>query len=415
MKKYLIFSLPIILILIIIGLIFIKNNTSFLNFNISEEEISQNNLNPTSPVEEEVDLINLVSKELEVNELFQSGAFSEPRTLNLPEGYEISVYAGGMRAPRFFDFDNDGNIYVADKSGGEVLLLKDQDGDNVAETKITVLTDLRSVHSVDFYNGNLYVAEEHQITQLKGIKSDGTFDEFVILVDDLPADGGHTTRTILIGPDEKIYVSVGSSCNLCEEEDERRAAAVRYNLDGSGEELYAEGLRNSVGLEFYEGELWSVDNGRDRIGDDLPPEEVNIVEQGKHYGWPFCYGSGVPNPEYSDRRDYCENETSYPTYEMQAHSAPLGLTFAPDRSDLANNLIVAFHGSWNRTVPTGYKVVRIDTTSDDSEVINFITGWLDENGDIWGRPVGVKFNEQGDLFISDDEAGAIYIVTKRSD
>ncbi|HRO65365.1 MAG TPA: hypothetical protein PKU78_04045, partial [Candidatus Dojkabacteria bacterium] len=233
MKKYLIFFLLLILMLIIIGVVFLKNNTSFLNFNISEDEISQNNLNPTSPEAEERDLVNLISKQLIVPELYQSGAFSEPRTLNLPEGYEISVYAGGMRAPRFFDFDDDGNIYVADKGSGEVLLLKDEDGDNVAETKITVLSDLRSVHSVDYYNGNLYVAEEHQITRLKGIKSDGTFDEFVILVNDLPADGGHTTRTVVIGPDEKIYVSVGSSCNLCEEEDERRAARVRYNLDGS--------------------------------------------------------------------------------------------------------------------------------------------------------------------------------------
>lgn len=412
MKKYLIFFLLLILMLIIIGVVFLKNNTSFLNFNISEEDISQNNFNPTSPVVEEVDLVNLISKQLIVPELYQSGAFSEPRTLNLPEGYEISVYAGGMRAPRFFDFDADGNIFVADKSSGEVLLLKDEDGDNVAETKITVLSDLRSVHSVDFYNGDLYVAEEHQITRLKGIKSDGTFDEFVILVDDLPADGGHTTRTVLIGPDEKIYVSVGSSCNLCEEEDERRAAIVSYNLDGTGEELYAEGLRNSVGIEFNNFDLWSVDNGRDRIGDDLPPEEVNIVEQGKHYGWPFCYGMGIANPEYPDRSDYCKTETAFPTYEMQAHSAPLGLTFAPDTSDLADNLIVAFHGSWNRTVPTGYKVVRLDTTSESSETVNFITGWLDEDGDIWGRPVGVRFNEQGKLFISDDEAGAIYLVTR---
>ncbi|HRP36773.1 MAG TPA: sorbosone dehydrogenase family protein, partial [Candidatus Dojkabacteria bacterium] len=112
------------------------------------------------------------------------------------------------------------------------------------------------------------------------------------------------------------------------------------------------------------------------------------------------------------RTDYCRNETAFPTYEMQAHSAPLGLTFAPDTRDLADNLIVAFHGSWNRTIPTGYKVVRIDTTSESSETVNFITGWLDENGDIWGRPVGVKFNEQGELFITDDEAGAIYIMKK---
>lgn len=414
-KPVLISILFIIIILLAFGLVFLKNNTSFLNFNISEEEISQNNLNPTSSVTEETDLVNLVSKELQVDEIYQNGTFSEPRTLYLPEGYEISVYAGGMRAPRFFDFDDDGNIYVADKSAGEVLLLKDEDNDKVAETKITVLSDLRSVHSVDFYNGDLYVAEEHQIIRLRGIKPDATFDEFVILVNNLPADGGHTTRTVLVGPDEKIYISVGSSCNLCEEDDERRAAIVRYNLDGTGEELYAEGLRNSVGLEFNNFDLWSVDNGRDRIGDDLPPEEVNIVEQGKNYGWPFCYGMGIPNPEYSDKSDYCKTNTAFPIYEMQAHSAPLGLTFAPISNELEGNLFIAFHGSWNRTVPTGYKVVRIDTTDDSGETINFITGWLDEDGDIWGRPVGVKFNKEGEMYVSDDEAGAIYVVKKVRD
>lgn len=159
-----------------------------------------------------------------------------------------------------------------------------------------------------------------------------------------------------------------------------------------------------------------MNNGRDLIGDDLPPEEVNIVEQGKHYGWPYCYGQGITNPEYNDRGDFCKNETEFPAYEMQAHSAPLGMSFSPDINNnfpknLEDNLFIGFHGSWNRSVPTGYKVVRIDLESEDSNTLNFVTGFLDNSGSAWGRPVDVGFDSRGYMYISDDRAGAIYCVS----
>lgn len=248
-----------------------------------------------------------------------------------------------------------------------------------------------------------------------------------MLIDDLP-EGGHSTRPTLIGPDGKMYVSVGSSCNVCEEDDNRRAAVVRYNLDGSGEEVFAEGLRNSVGLAFHlnpetmQFELWSVDNGRDLIGDELPPEEVNILTKGKHYGWPYCYGQQIANPEYPDHTDYCKQTTISPIYEMQAHSAPLGITFPTNLAGeqigeltriLRDKAIITFHGSWNRTTPTGYKVVTVDTTQPGTREQDLITGWLLPDGTTWGRPVDVKFSPAGDMYVTDDAAGVIYRITAK--
>ena len=189
----------------------------------------------------------------------------------------------------------------------------------------------------------------------------------------------------------------------------------RYNIDGSGGELIASGLRNTVGFTWDPaGELWGTDNGRDNIGDDLPPDEVNIITPGKNYGWPFCYGAGVVNPEYADdpqRVSFCES-TEPPAVELQAHSAPLGLRFLEDPAwppEWQDNLFIAFHGSWNRTQPTGYKVVRVDR---DRQVSDFITGWLDPNsGDYWGRPVDIIF-ANNKMYISDDFSGSIYEVSR---
>jgi len=283
-------------------------------------------------------------------------------------------------------------------------------------TKKIIDSNMRNVHGIDFYNGDLYVTEEHQAVVYRRVGPEGNFAGKEILIENLPEGGYHTTRSLVISPDEKIFISIGSSCNICEENDKRRAAIVWYDLDGSGEEIFAKGLRNNVGLTIKQKgdgyKLWGVDNGRDHIGDELPVEEVNIIDRGMNYGWPYCHGSGIPNPEHPDRENYCRYSTEFPTYEMQAHSAPLGLSFVPagfaaglDQEDL----IIAYHGSWNRTVPTGYKIVRIDTSNPQAKPINFITGWLLEGGLVWGRPVEAKFFRDT-LFISDDKAGVIYKV-----
>ncbi|MDP3964254.1 MAG: PQQ-dependent sugar dehydrogenase [bacterium] len=413
----------ILLILLVGGGIyvgkFIAENTAWLNFDISELAIKENNLNPNTNASPDNgdELDKLAASAINIPPEYAIGAFAIARQLNLPEGFAISVYAAGLDAPRFFDFDSDNTLIVADKGSGKLIELPDQDADGVADEVRTIDNGLRNVHSVDWHDGVLYVAEESQIVMYS--KNGGTaYDPKLPLIRDLPSDGGHSTRTVVVGPDNALYVSVGSSCNICEESDRRRAAVVRYNLDGGGEEIFAEGLRNSVGIVFHGDELWSVDNGRDRIGDNLPPEEVNILTKGKHYGWPYCYGRGEANPEFPERAEFCQTETAFPRYEMQAHSAPLGLGFLPEThafpAAMNNDLFIAFHGSWNRTVPTGYKVVRIDTSQDSPGATNFISGWLENNGDAWGRPVGIGFDNNGVMYVSDDKAGAIYRVTYSS-
>lgn len=423
MKKIIITIIILVLLIGIgFGIYYIYNNTSFLRFSNQSQEVSENNQNILTEDEkikgamqqEELDLINLVAKKLEVDDKYLSGVFAQTRTLNLPQDFNINVYAAGLNAPRFMSFDNQGNMFVADKGSGAIYLLKDVDSNGVVDEQIEVDTKLRVIHCVYYHLGDLYAAEEDKILRYNDIDDNGNYSSKEILVANLPSDGGHSTRTVVVGPDHKLYVSIGSKCNNCEEADKRRAAIIRYNLDGSNEKIFAKGLRNSVGIQFYQGKLWGVNNGRDLIGDDIPPEEVNVIEEGKHYGWPYCYSNGIVSPEFPDRNEFCHNETEFPTYEMQAHSAPLGMDFV-DNSKLpglmADNMLIGFHGSWNRTVPTGYKVVRLDINDPNAETINFVTGWLENDGSAWGRPVDVEINSNGDIFISDDRAGAIYRVS----
>jgi len=387
MKK----AVLIIVIVIIVGLLifagyFIYKNTSFLRFSSNEKMVMENNQNIIEDVaEQDIDMVKLENKTLQVEDKYSTGVFGQKRRLNLPKNFEANVYIAGLENPRFFDIDDQDNLIVADKGLGAILLIKDEDRDGVADQEVIIDRDLRVIHSVDYFQGDLYAAEEHQILKYNNLKSDGSYENKEVIISGLPDDGGHSTRTVMIGIDGKIYVSIGSSCNVCEEDDSRRAAIMRYNLDGSGEEIYSSGLRNSVGIEFWKGQLWSVDNGRDLIGDDLPPEEVNIVKQGQNYGWPYCYGRGIANPEYPDKSEFCQKETEFPTYKMQAHSASLGIGFLPASNkifpnSLKNNIFIGFHGSWNRTTPTGYKVVRIDTDRKGAAALNFVTGWLDEDG-----------------------------------
>jgi glucose/arabinose dehydrogenase len=260
------------------------------------------------------------------------------------------------------------------------------------------------------------VGETTRVLRLRDPDGDGVFQEREVIVDGLPAEG-HTTRTVLFSPDwEQLYVSVGSSCNVCIEADERRAAILRYDPDGGGEMIFARGLRNAVGITFRpdSNELWATNNGRDWLGDDLPPETVYHVQQGDDAGWPYCHSGRIVDPDLG-AEGACES-VSAPVVEMQAHSAPLGLTFytgeqfpEPYRGDL----FVAFHGSWNRSQPTGYKVVRIPMQtgrpgSAPDSVEDFAVGWLRENGSNWGRPVDVLTGSDGSLFVSDDGEGRIY-------
>jgi glucose/arabinose dehydrogenase len=253
------------------------------------------------------------------------------------------------------------------------------------------------------------------VVRLHDDDGDGRADRRESVVDEIPAGGQHTTRTVAFLPDGRMVLSVGSSCNVCEEEDPRRAAIVIYDgPDGEGERIFAGGLRNAVGLAVRPdtGELWATNNGRDLMGDELPPETIYVVEAGADYGWPYCHSGDIVDPDLGFE-GACEG-VEKPVVEMQAHSAPLGLTFYTGEmfpSEYRGDLFIAFHGSWNRSVPTGYKIVRLPFREGEpaAAVEDFATGWLDqETGDASGRPVDVLVGAEGALYVSDDKGGFIY-------
>jgi len=295
---------------------------------------------------------------------------------------------------------------------GKVLALPDLDKDGKADEVKTVISGLKNrPHGITFYNGYMYIAGEDKVTKYK-YQNDGNVGKAEHVVN-LPSGNTHVSRTIGFNSG-KMYVSVGSSCNVCKEPRRENAAILEFNSDGSNKKIFAEGLRNAVGFIFHPvtREIWATENGRDWLGNDLPPEEINIVKEGKHYGWPYCYGKKIVDPEFNDANFCTKTEPSL--WDMQAHSAPLGLRFieGPQFREWEGDLIVAYHGSWNRKVPTGYKVVRLDV--EGNTIVgeeDFITGWL-QGGSKKGRPVDAIFDSQGALYISDDKLGVIYRVTK---
>ncbi|MCI0393841.1 MAG: PQQ-dependent sugar dehydrogenase [Chloroflexi bacterium] len=335
--------------------------------------------------------------------------------LQLPPGFQVNVFAGGLNGPRFIAFGPDGALYVADRGNDRIVALVDADGDGTAETTRVFAEGLSQPHSLVYHEGAWYVGVPSGVVRLEDADGNGVADGGDTLVNDYPTTGFHTTRTVEFLPDGRMVVAIGSSCNVCQETDLRRAAVVVYDgPEATGERLFATGLRNAVGLAVHpqSGELWATNNGRDLMGDELPPETVYIVSEGADYGWPRCHSGDVVDPEFGGP-GACDG-VAQPVAEMQAHSAPLGLVFYTGQSfpaDYHGDLFIAFHGSWNRSEPTGYKVVRLplDGSQPAGPVEDFATGWLNPNSDeASGRPVGLAVGPDGALYISDDKGGFIY-------
>ena len=347
---------------------------------------------------------------VEVEVADPSGVGVSGQTLLAPAGYTVSVVAAGLGEPRFMTFDDAGNLLVGAAGDGAVYRFPFADGQlGEAEALIEGLNEPASValHTAD--DGQyLYVGEEHQVSRFPYNEA-GPAGEQEVVIPDLPT-GGHGTRTMAFGPDGMLYLAVGSSCNICVEEEEIRATVSRVNPDGSNLEIIATGLRNPVGLAFQPGTglLWATVNERDNQGNEIPPDLVTIVEEGADYGWPDCMPpDATPQEDGAD----CSGITP-PTVGIQAHSAPLGLAFldgegVPD--DLTGDLIVVQHGSWNREPPAAPKLLLIDF--EDGMPVgasDFVTGWQDVSGARWGRPAGVVVAPDGSLIVSDDDNGMLY-------
>jgi len=341
--------------------------------------------------------------------------------LDTPSGFEVTLFANDLPKPRLLKTTPTGQLLFSAPRSGSIFMLSDRDGDGRAEPPKPLLTGLNRPHGIDILNDGdtswLYVAETDAVGRVAVDWQAGeTRGEYRRLITGLPSDGGHWTRTIAFGADGLLYLTVGSSCNVCEESDPRRAAMMRYQPDGSGEEIYASGLRNSVGFDWapWSGQLYATDNGRDLLGDNFPPCELNLIRQGGFYGWPYINGFSDLDPDLGEGKGSLLEESIPPVFGFRAHNAPLGIHFLHHGNRPENyrrTALVALHGSWNRSEPDGYKVVALhwdeagNITSED-----FLSGFLRPNDKVIGRPVDIEEGRDGSLYISDDYAGAIYRV-----
>lgn len=407
MRKAFLLTLAVI-VLIVAGILAYYQTTRTNLY----EVLSQ--FNPEDNVSEQIYSNKTNPVEKKPNQVIVQGT---ARTLYLPDGYTLSVYASGLGKARMMAV-KDKVLYVSSPPAGKVIALPDADNDGRADSTIVYAENLDYPHGLYFYDDALYIAGESTVYRTNDNNNDLKADAVEEVVTNLPT-GGHSTRTIVVHND-KIYLSIGSSCNVCREE-ESRGMILQYNIEGTNQQVFAKGLRNAVGLIYDEKteKFWATDNGRDFLGDNLPPEEINIVEQGKDYGWPICYGQKIHDTDFDKNqyiRDPCE-DTVAPVVEMQAHSAPLGLWLYHGTAfpGYDNTIFTAFHGSWNRREPTGYKVVAIKFTGknySDYVIEDFLTGFLVDRK-AWGRPVDIIFSEDGkEMFVTDDFAGVIYRITR---
>ena len=353
--------------------------------------------------------------------------------LTLPTGFHISVFAKLESAPRMLALDKNGNLFATLVKSDKVVMLPDANKDGLAETVNVVAENLNAPNGLAFVGDDLLVANQDGIVKLT--QKNGAWGKPTPFISKL-ATGGHTLKTIKVGADNFLYINVGSSCNVCVEENATRATILRYTLEGKpagGLEvvgrhtnlapIWASGLRNAQGFAWHPktGSMFATNNGADnrserkngKVNDELPPEHLNKIQPGKHYGWPHCWGDKVEDPNFIGPESFCKNSAP-PAMTFTAHSTPIGITFL-DKSnfpaDYKNDAIVALHGSWNREQLSGYKLVRVKFNGDTpTEVVDFASGWLNNN-EVWGRPVDVIVGTDGALYVSDDKANLIYRIT----
>lgn len=339
--------------------------------------------------------------------------------LNLPEGFKIEVFADSIDGARSMAIGNDGTLFVGTRNENKVYAIQDRDKDFRAD-KVLILDSLEVPNGIAYKNGALFVAEVGRLLRYDDIENQlDSIPEPKVVYDDYPTEFHHGWKYIAFGPDDKLYVPVGAPCNICDSTvaDQRFASITRMDIDGSNREIYAHGVRNTVGFTWHpeNGDMWFTDNGRDMMGDDIPPCELNrISAAGQHFGYPFCHGGTIADPVFGEQKP-CE-EFIAPVQQLGAHVAPLAVKFYrgnmfPDKyKDYA---FIAEHGSWNRTKKVGYRIslVKLDgNTAVGYET--FIDGWLDEpSQERFGRPVDMLILEDGSMLISDDYGDAIYRVS----
>jgi glucose/arabinose dehydrogenase len=335
--------------------------------------------------------------------------------IKLPPGFTISVFAE-VAGARSLCISKAGNLFVGTMSGS-VYAVTDSDKNGVAEKVYTVASGLNSPNGVAFKDGSLYVAEISRIIRFDSIESHlDNPPAYKVIYDGFPKDRHHGWKFIAFGLDGKLYVPVGAPCNICDEKDSIYASITRMNPDGSGFEIFSRGIRNTVGFDWDPNtkQLWFTDNGRDNLGDDAPGDELNIAPvKGLHFGFPYCHQGTIPDPKFGKGKN-CSDYVA-PALVLDPHVAALGMRFYTGTlfpAPYSNGIFIAEHGSWNRTIPIGYRVmfVRLEN-GQPVEYRPFATGWLDENRNVSGRPVDVEMAPDGALLVSDDRSGLIYRIS----
>jgi glucose/arabinose dehydrogenase len=342
------------------------------------------------------------------------------KNLKVPAGFSVTKFADNLGKPRILVVNSNGTVYVSDRDKGIVMMLRDSNGDGTADQRQTVAT-IKNAHGLAIHGGKMYIAAIREV-YAASINNDGTLGSAAIILRDLPDAGQHPNRTIAFGPDGMLYLSIGSTCNSCPEPNPLNATLVKANPDGSNLTVVAKGLRNTIGFGWHpqSGALWGADHGIDWLGDDDQKEEINQIKQGANYGWPYIYGEGKYNPG-----DRPEGDTTYqqylaqstlPTLTYQAHAAPMQMAFyngAKFPAEFRGDAFIAMRGSWNRSQPVGYKVVRLHFENGvPVRFDDFLTGFLlDNNKAHMGRLVGVAVHNDGSLLVSDDTNGVIYRVS----
>ncbi|MEN9680190.1 MAG: hypothetical protein RLZZ627_83 [Pseudomonadota bacterium] len=339
--------------------------------------------------------------------------------IHVPDGFQVTVYAGPLEDARSMALGNDGTIYIGSRDAGQVYAILDRNSDGIADEARVLVKDLVFPNGLAFLNGNLYIADMTGIRSISAEKLQSKSPvEPSTVFEGFPAKKHHGWKYLKAGPDGKLYLAVGVPCNICQPEGPYEGRLLRLDPSNPKPEVLAEGLRNSVGLTFGDhNDLWLTENGRDWLGDALPPDELNHwVQKGTHFGYPECFGSHGIDPEFG-REGVCQTRTP-PAWEFPAHMAPLGLLFYqgsafPER--FRGQLLVAQHGSWNRSVPHGYRVVmlRFKKGQPVSEEI-FAEGWLKADGSVMGRPVDLLELKDGSLLVSDDYSGFIYRISAKT-
>lgn len=332
--------------------------------------------------------------------------------LRVPPGFKISLYATSTTGARSMALSSNGTLFVGTQGAGTVYAVVDTDKDGVADKTYIIAEGLNTPNGVAVKDGDLYVAEIRRILRYDDIENRlGQPPQPVVVSDKFPKETHHGWKYISFGPDGKLYVPVGAPCNTCVP-GERHALIARINPDGSNYEVFARGIRNTVGFAWHPvtGEMWFTDNGRDMWGDDRPPEELNRAPKaGLHFGFPYHYGKDLTDTQYST--DMADDAFTPPVLEFPAHTAGLGLEFYTGDmfpTEYKNDIFIAFHGSWNRSQPAGYYVMRVDMENNkpvSTEV--FASGWLQDNKRR-GRPVDLEMMADGSLLLSDDYSGVIY-------